>query len=465
MTLRQEDTIAAAAGAPGHGGIAVVRISGPKARAVLSAIFAPGRSGRAARDSGFCFRPRFLHHGQALGADGLPVDEVLGVLMPGPASATGEDTAELHCHGGPGIVAAVLEAAAGAGARPARPGEFTRRAFLNGKLDLTAAEAVAEIIHAPTLEGARLARAKLDGALGRAVAGLRAGLDALRVQVTLAVDFPDEDAKLLDAPAFTAGIGAGLAGIADLLAAFDRASLWREGASCLLGGTVNAGKSSLLNALLGRERAIVSPLPGTTRDYIEESVGLGGLPVRLIDTAGLRPTGDLIEAEGMRLTEDLAETAGVVLLVVDAGKGLGPEEEAFLVRRAEALAQGRVLLVWNKIDQSPLPPPAAPPCPVLPVSAKTGQGLRELAEAVRAVLLRASPPAPGDLAPNLRQADLLRHAQGELLDLQTALASGLPPDILAVHLDTAAELLDEVTGKSSTEDLLDRIFADFCIGK
>ncbi len=462
---QQTDTIAASAGAPGRGGIAVVRISGPRALSVLEAVFAPGRSALSAAASGFRFRPRILHYGQALGADGPPIDEVLAVHMPGPASATGEDVAELHCHGGPGVVSGLLESIFAAGARPAGPGEFTRRAFLNGRMDLTAAEAVAEIIEAPTLEGVRLAKAKLDGALGRRIEALRSALDSLRIQAVLAVDFPDEDAELLNPPAFAAGIAQARQGVAELLAAYERASLWREGAVCLLVGAVNAGKSSLLNALLGRSRAIVSPLPGTTRDYIEETVNLGGLPVRLVDTAGLRETGDVIEAEGMRLTEELADAAQLILLVVDAQRGLGPEEDAFLARRPHALAEGRLILVWNKIDAAPGALPQTPACARVSVSARTGEGLADLSRAVRAALLRSESPAPGDLAPNLRQADLLRRVERELAELAGALDAGLPPDILAVHLDAAADLLEEITGKSGAEDLLDRIFADFCIGK
>ncbi len=465
MTPQRTDTIAASAGAPGRGGIAILRVSGPRALQVLAAVFAPGRSEASAAVLDFRFRPRFLHYGQALGRDALPLDEVLAVFMPGPASATGEDVGEMHCHGGPGVVAALLDAMFAAGARPAGPGEFTRRAFLNGRMDLTAAEAVAEIIEAPTLEGVRLARAKLDGTFGRRIDSLRSLFDSLRAQAILAVDFPDEDAELLNPAAFSAGIAKARRSVDELLASYERASLWREGAVCLLAGAVNAGKSSLLNALLGRNRAIVSAQPGTTRDYIEETVNLAGLPVRLIDTAGLRETGDVIEAEGMRLTEELADSAQCVLLVVDAQKGPGSEEAAFLDRRPHLLAEGRVFLVWNKIDAAPGSPPATSPCASIAVSARTGEGISELAQAVRTALLHSAPPAPGDLAPNLRQADLLRRVQRELDALSAALVAGMPPDILTVHLDAAADLLAEITGKSGTEELLDRIFADFCIGK
>ena len=501
MQTVTDDTIAAIATPPGLGGIAVLRISGPDALAVARALFTPARTARPGAD--FAFRPRHMHYGQARGQDGLPLDDVLAVYMPGPHSATGEDVTEIHCHGGTGITTALLEAALAAGARPAGPGEFTRRAFLNGRMDLTQAEAVAELINAPTRQGARLAAAKLEGGLAREVAALRASLDALRVQVTLAVDFPDEDAELLPRGPFAHTVRLAADSINALLAAFERARLWREGALAVLAGKVNAGKSSLLNALLGRPRAIVSKEEGTTRDYIEESVNLKGMPLRLVDTAGLRRDGGLVEAEGIRLARDLAAEADVLLFVTDVRLPLGPDESDFLLRHEETLRQGRLLLVLNKIDT--LPPekageipaafmaalPDGPAgllrlCPCFPVSARAGQGLDALAEGIcralrapdgetresaahaadsRATRSVHHSSAAGDIAPNLRQSQLLQKAGEELSALRLALEHEHPPDILGVHLEAAVSLLDEVTGSTSNEELLDRIFSSFCIGK
>jgi tRNA modification GTPase len=414
-----------------------------------------------------------MYFGHALDGEGRFLDQVLAVFMPGPHSATGEDVAEIHCHGGQGIAATLLESCLAAGARPAGPGEFTRRAFLNGRMDLTQAEAVAEIINAPSREGIRLAQAKLDGLLGRRIAALRADLDALRQKIILAVDFPDEEAEALDRPAFAVVLDRAGANIRGLLEGFQRARLWREGARAVLVGRVNAGKSSLFNALLGRPRAIVSDQPGTTRDYIEESVSLEGFPLRLTDTAGLRPGGDRVEVEGMSLSRRLAEEADCLLLVVDAGEGLAPEDGDFLAVHKDAVARGRVLLVLNKVDQNGNRRAAAsvrPPegCPVFVVSAREGEGLADLIRGIREAVQGGGTgleSGSGDLAPNLRQANLLEAALAELTALAEDLALDLPPDILGVRLDAAVDVLDEVTGGSSAEELLDRIFSSFCIGK
>jgi tRNA modification GTPase len=466
------DTLAAMATPPGTGGIAVLRISGPAAIRVLERLFVPGAASSRAGSarSPFLFQPRHMYFGHALDREGQVLDQVLAVYMPGPCSATGEDVAEIHCHGGQGIAAALLESCLAAGARLAGPGEFTRRAFLNGRMDLTQAEAVAEIVSASSREGIRLARAKLDGLLGRKIAALRADLDALRQRIILAVDFPDEEGEVFNRPAFAAVLERTGADIRSLVESFHRARLWREGARAVLAGRVNAGKSSLFNALLGRRRTIVSDQPGTTRDYIEESVSLGGLPIRLTDTAGLRADGDWVEVEGMDLARRLAEEADCLLLVVDAGEGLAREDWTFLAAHQEAVAQGRVLLVLNKADcrrEAGTDPDRLPEgCPVFVVSAREGEGLADLARGIReAVQGRGRDSDPGDLAPNVRQADLLETALAELTALAGDLERGLPPDILGVRLDAAVDALDEVTGSSSTEDLLDRIFSSFCIGK
>lgn len=484
------DTIAAIATPPGLGGIAILRVSGPEAGSVLRALFTPSRP----LASG-AFRPRFMHHGHCLDADGRRLDEALAVFMPAPHSFTGEDTAEIHCHGGMGVTAALLEASLAAGARPALPGEFTRRAFLNGRLDLTRAEAVAEMIAAPTRQGVRLAAAKLDGLLAGEIRGLRQATDALRVQALAAMDFPDEALELLPREALLSDIEAAAGRIARLLAAFERARLWREGASAVLAGPVNAGKSSLLNALLGRERAIVSPEPGTTRDSIEESVNLGGLPLRLTDTAGLRAGGGVIEAEGIRRSHDLANAADLVLLVGDITARSTDHEREFLRRNWDKVADGRLILVFNKSDLLDGDPgerarsegrarlrAAAPEgldataleealrgCPCLALSAKSGLGLDALAACLRRALTEGASggaeDGTDDVAPNLRQSRLLRAAHEELRALDGAVRQGMGPEIASAHLDAAARLLDEVTGASGAEELLDMVFADFCIGK
>ncbi|MDR1491080.1 MAG: tRNA modification GTPase, partial [Desulfovibrio sp.] len=372
--MNRSDTIVAIATPPGLGAIAVLRLSGPKVQEILRRIFLPAKTASRKSPAGgdpdaFAFFPRLLHHGYALDETGRRLDEVLAVYMPGPASATGEDAGEIHCHGGPGVTGALLEAVVNAGARPAKPGEFTLRAFLNGRMDLTQAEAVAELVDAKTPSGARLAAAKLGGSLGREIQKIRETLDAMRVQCILALDFPEEEAELLSPAVFAQTLDICRHSLQRLLNAYTRARFWREGASVVLCGRVNAGKSSLLNALLCRERAIVSEEAGTTRDYIEENINTGGLALRLADTAGLRNLEDgeierpgtegqnggddkiaRVESEGIRRTHELARAADLIIYLKDARDGLMPEEADFFLRHGDKLKQGKIIATLNKSD-------------------------------------------------------------------------------------------------------------------
>ncbi len=460
------DTIAAVATAPGAGGVGVIRISGPKSHDILRSMFRP--AGKSFRD----FTPRMLHHGHVLDAEGREADDALVVFFPGPHSFTGEDCAEIQGHGGPAVLAALLDSVLSRGARMAERGEFTRRAFLNGRMDLSQAEAVAEIIAAPSREGVYLASAKLDGLLGRRVEALRERLEYLRQRVCLAIDFPDEEGECLPPQEFTAIADEVAAGIRALLAGYERARCWREGALVVLAGRVNAGKSSLMNAFLGRERAIVTEKPGTTRDYLEEQTTLAGLPVRLVDTAGLRDhSEDSIELEGMRRGRELAKNARCVLLVLDGSlsREAGDLDDAFRAEGSlvDELGPERCLVVWNKADLCPLPESARRfhGAGVLPVSARSGEGVDELASAIRRLCLKDETPEEGDIAPNLRQASQLRRALEALEALKKAIALSVPPDLCSIHLETASAHLADITGLNSTEDTLNAIFSSFCIGK
>lgn len=486
------DTIAAIATPPGSGGIGVIRVSGPLARSVLEARFAPA----SAAFHGF--RPWTLHRGTALDAAGGALDDVLAVFMPGPRTFTGEDVAEWHCHGSPAVLEALLESLLAAGARLAERGEFTRRAFLNGRMDLTQAEAVAEMIAAPSREGARLAAARLHGLLGARMNALRETLEHLRAGICLAVDFPDEETDCLSREDLLDGVTAVDDAAAGLLAAFERTRCWREGVTAALAGPVNAGKSSLMNALLGRERAIVTEHPGTTRDFLEEVVRLDGLPVRLIDTAGLRDAEaslDPVEAQGIRLGRDKTAGADVVLLVFDGARANGaipPELAPLAADFGGGGRHGKIILVWNKRDIAP--PPAGwgdawcsawtaawceaasgsassatgddPPLTVA-VSARTGEGLEDLARLARRVALAGLAPTDEDdaLAPNLRQATVLRRLREELAPLAADVKAGIPYDLCAVRLEGAVAALAEITGLDTPDEVLNRIFASFCIGK
>lgn len=463
-------TIAAVATAPGAGGIGIVRLSGPRAKDILARLFLP-------LSSGFVnFRPWRLHHGRVLDSHGEPLDDVLAVFMPGPHTFTGEDVAEIHCHGGIYIVQAVLESALRLGARQARRGEFSRRAFCNGRMDLSQAEAVAELVAAPSREAVRFGLSRLDGLLGRRVRALRTELDALRAQMCLAVDFPEEEVESLPPDAFARRILTVRQAVTDLLRAQRRARVMQQGAQVVLAGAVNAGKSSLMNALLGRRRALVTDIPGTTRDFIEEGCDLDGLPIRLVDTAGLRETAEDVEHLGIALSREKLAQADAILLVVDGG-ALGEAGAAADVcpepAAAEVLATAGdipVLLVWNKADlcdPAVFPPRWAGEIPALRLCARSGAGLDELAALLRAAILAGAaetPPEDG-LAPNARQALALERAGEELDALHADILAQTPYDCCAVRLDAATACLDEVTGSNSTEEVLNSIFEQFCIGK
>lgn len=457
------DTIVAIATAPGAGAVGIVRLSGPAAQGIASALFRSPHPGFAG------LKPHRLHHGRLIDRQGRTLDEVLAASMPGPASFTGEDVVELHCHGGVAVLRAVLEECQAHGARLARPGEFSLRAFLSGKLDLTQAEAIAESIAAPTRAALHLAQMKLSGALGGRIGTLRESLETLRAQLCLAVDFPEEDVECLPRSVL-AGEARRVAGEAGaLLASARRARAWREGALAVLAGAVNAGKSSLMNALVGRMRAIVSEAPGTTRDYLEEALDLDGLVVRLVDTAGLREDEGVgsVEAQGQELSRDFMARAEAVLYLLDGSRPLPESERSVL----QTLDPARTLVVLNKGDL----PAAEPDVPeflaalgLAPVriSARTGLGVDELAAKLRERLLAGhAEPDPDEVAPNARQAATLERAQAELLALAEDSDAELPYDILGVRLESACRLLAEITGDIAPQEVLDSIFSRFCIGK
>ena len=471
-------TIAAIATPPGAGGIGIVRISGPRAKDVLARVFlslSPDFEN---------FRPWRLHRGRMLDRHGEELDDVLAVFMPGPRTFTGEDMAEIHCHGGPFLLEEALLSVLSLGARQAERGEFSRRAFENGRLDLSQAEAVAELIGASSREAARLGLNRLDGQLGRQTAGLREELDDLRAHAVLGVDFPDDEVPALAPEAFAGAVDTVAASVRRLLAGKRRAHLMQDGALVVLAGAPNAGKSSLLNALLGRERALVTDIPGTTRDFLEERCDLTGLPVRLVDTAGLRVRGagapaDPVEAMGMALTRDRLAAADLVLVVVD-GARLGeagararacPDPVTAEILALAAPGGVPALIVWNKCDvcapaaPGSWPPPWATGLPACQVSAATGAHLEELAALVRAQLLETAPAAEGALAPNARQALALERALEELAALAADIRAGQPHDCCLARLDTAAAALGEVTGLGTSAEVLDRVFEHFCIGK
>ncbi len=457
------DTIAAIATPPGRGGVGIIRVSGPRSLAVAQALFVSDKPGFAG------FKPYRLHHGRLRAPSGRVIDEVMAAFMPGPGSYTGEDTVEFFCHGSPAVLRAALAAAFVGGARPAEPGEFTKRAFINGRLDLSQAEAVAELIAARSDAQADLALARLAGGMGEMVRELGEALEKLRAGVCLAVDFPEEEVECLAPETFAQGVEAAISRLDALLAANRRARPFRDGARVALFGLVNAGKSSLFNALLGRDRALVAEAPGTTRDYLEEGLDLDGVPVTLTDTAGLRETPDAVEQAGKERGARLAAGADLGLYVVDGSVPHVPDPEAEAVLRA--LSPGRVLAVVTKAD---LPPATPDPQAVLAglgletvrISARTGFGMDGLLAALSIRLLDAAgPPEPNVPAPSQREAASLTAARAELTSLLRDIRAGLPYDLLGVRLEAASTLLADITGETTPDDVLNAVFDKFCIGK
>ncbi|HET6397915.1 MAG TPA: tRNA uridine-5-carboxymethylaminomethyl(34) synthesis GTPase MnmE [Pseudoxanthomonas sp.] len=448
MTPPDTDTIVAIATAPGAGGIGIVRLSGPRALEIARALAGRALPPRRAVRAGF-----------ADGA-GEPIDDGIVLAFPAPHSFTGEDVAELQAHGSPVLLRRLVERCGELGARPARPGEFSERAFLNGKLDLVQAEAIADLIAAADLRAARAARRSLDGAFSRRVDAIAAQLLRLRIHVEAAIDFVDEPIETLGLPQVAAGLDALRGHLQALLAEAERGRRLRDGLHAVLLGPPNAGKSSLLNALAGDARAIVADVAGTTRDVLRETVRIDGLELVLADTAGLREGGDAIEREGMRRARAELDRADLALLVVDARAPDG--DRAALAEAAAAVPQR--LWIHNKAD---LLPPAAPPVPVgeLRVSALTGEGLEALHAALRALAAGGAPDAAeGEFSARARHLDGLRRT----LDHCDAAGGQLH----AGHLELAAEelrlghdALGSITGKVTADEVLGHIFASFCIGK
>lgn len=458
--MYKEDTIAAVATPVGEGGVGIVRVSGPDSERIAAEIFerSRGRNGK--------LRSHTLHYGAIREPrSGELIDEVLLAVMRRPRSYTGEDVVEIHCHGGPFLVRRVLELVLSRGARHAEPGEFTKRAFLNGRLDLAQAEAVLDLVRARTEKGMRLALDQAQGGLSKWVGELREELLDILVQVEAAIDFPEEDIELLARKELAKKIESLREKIAGLIASYEWGRLFREGAKVCIAGRPNVGKSSLLNALLGEERVIVTPVPGTTRDVIEESINLGGLPVVLWDTAGIRASVDQVEKIGVGFSLSRLEAADAALVVLDGSCPLSPEDGLVLdaVRRKKGLA------VANKSDlPQRLDLVAARALldgkPILLVSAKLGEGLDKLRHELRELLIGAD-REPTVVVTNLRHKAALKCAEKLLAEATATLSRGLPAEIVAVDLQEAKEALEEVVGLVTNDNILERIFNQFCIGK
>ena len=453
-------TIAAIATPPAPSAIGILRLSGDGAIEAAAAVFRPA-GGKSLAE----YESRRLVYGTLLGPDGTPIDQALATISRAPRSYTGEDTAEFQCHGSPTVLQLGLEALFAQGVRQAGPGEFTRRAFLNGKLDLTQAEAVADLIDAETPAAVRQAAGQLSGALGRRVGAIYDGLVDLMAHFHAVLDYPDEDIDPFRADTIRAGLEEARAGLSALLATYERGRYIAGGVPCVLVGRPNAGKSSLLNALVGYDRAIVTDVPGTTRDTVEARCKLGGVVLKLIDTAGLRDTEDAVERIGVARSRAALEEARLALLVVDGSEPLTAED---LAAMDEAEKAPRVLCLVNKSDR-----PLAADVEALRrrfpnlrvVSAATGAGLEELEGDIAALFPTGGAEAAGELLTNARQAEAARRALAGVERAGESLAAGITPDALLTDVEEALSALGELTGASVREDVTARIFQRFCVGK
>lgn len=470
-----DDTIAAIATPLGTGGIGTIRLSGPAALPILRAIFVRA-SGRAlpARRPPPAYRLLYGYvHDPATGER---VDEVLAAYMPAPHSYTREDVVEIDSHGGPAPLQRILGLALRAGARPAEPGEFTLRAFLRGRIDLAQAEAVLDVINARTQAGLRAAVDQLGGRLSARVRDLRARLLRVLAHLEAEIDFPEDDVPPAAVTPFLTPL---LAEIRALAAEAESGMLIRQGVRTALIGRPNAGKSSLLNALLRADRAIVTPIPGTTRDTLEETASIGGLPFVLVDTAGLTETVDLVEQLGVERSRAAAERADLVLLVIDRAQPLSDPDQAalgtVLAGAGDPPPSGgireRLLVVLNKSDLPAAVTPEdvvrlVPGVPVVAASAQTVGGIAALETAMAArVLGGRAPSSEAPLVTNVRHRDALLAAADHLAAAATAAGGGTPAAFVAVDIHAALNALGAITGETVGEDLLDMIFREFCIGK
>lgn len=449
------DTIAAIATAQSPAAIGILRLSGEGTNALLDAVFRP-MNGKPMS----CQPPRAMVYGRLVDEAGDMLDSALCVRFSAPDSYTGEDCAELHCHGSPVVLRQALALALRLGARMARRGEFTQRAFLNGRMDLMQAEAVADLIDAESPALARNAAGQLDGTLSRSVQTVYDALLDVTSRFYAVVDYPDEDIEDLQRETLLDTLRRGEETLTRLLATFSRGQIMKAGVGTVLLGKPNVGKSSLMNALLGYDRAIVTDIAGTTRDTVEESLTLGRVLLRLTDTAGIRENGDIVEQQGVERSRRAAGRAALALVLLDGSAPLCDEDEAAL-RLAESVP--RHIVVINKCDL-PQQLDAAHLDGAVRLSARTGEGLDALCRAIEG-LFPVGDEVQGELLTNERQADAVSRALDSVRCARAALEQCMTPDAVLTDAEAALEALGELNGKRIREDLVDTIFSRFCVGK
>jgi tRNA modification GTPase len=449
--LDLEDTIVAVSTPPGRGGLGVIRISGSRARALAGSMLAfPGppdwKSWTAARAA-------------LRGPDGEPVDDVIVTFFARPRSYTAEDVIEIACHGSPVVLRYAIERAVSAGARPAEPGEFTLRAFLNGRIDLPQAEAVRDLIEATTLYQARVAARQAHGSVSRRVAPIKAELLDLIALLEAGIDFAEDDISVASEEEIVRRIDGIVRGVSALAASFDYGRLVHAGLGLAIVGRPNVGKSSLFNRLLDQDRSIVTEVPGTTRDVVSETASLGGIPVKFFDTAGIRSGRDMVETLGIERSFQAMADADLTLVVFDLSAPLDPQDLEILER---ARGQGRFLPVGNKCD---LERRGEPPGDCIAVSALTGAGMDELRRRIHAAIAPGGIEHEAGFITSVRHEKLLKEAAGWLDKAREAGRRRIPHEMLLLDLYGALQAVDGITGATTADDILNRIFSTFCIGK
>ena len=453
MTDRTDMTIAAVSTAPGTGGIAVIRVSGADAVEIADKVF----SGKEK----LCGVPSHtVHYGFIKNAAGEKIDEVLVTVMRAPRTFTREDIVEISTHGGYAAARGVLEAVLLAGARHAEPGEFSKRAFLNGRIDLSQAEAVIDIINAKTDLSRCSALSQLEGTLSEKISAIRERLVHLAAQMQVTIDYPDEDLEDITPDDIRRSADECRADAERLLSTADSGRIIREGVRAAIAGKPNVGKSSLLNLLAGAERAIVTDVAGTTRDVIEEYIDLGGIQLILEDTAGIRDTSDAVEKIGVERSRKSIETADLVIAVFDASAPLGAEDRKIL----EETSDKKRIVLANKVDLGKASNSELPDDTIF-ISAKTGEGADKLSERVKELFKLGLAAGNGAMVTNMRHKAALLEAAEALARTVDALVAGIPTDIVSIDINIAIQALGEITGETVSGDIVNAIFHEFCVGK
>ena len=457
-----EDTIAAIATPPGEGGIGIVRISGPKALDIAKEVFVFGGKKNGT------FKDRYLHYGKVVDEKGNIIDEVLLAYMKGPRSYTAEDVVEIHCHGGIIPITSILKEVIKKGARLAEPGEFTKRAFLNGRIDLVQAEAVMDLICAKTEKLAKASINQMEGGLSGHIKRMRERLIDIMAHIEVTIDYPEEDIDEIASQSIRKDITGIVSDIDHLLSTADHGKLIRQGIKAVIIGKTNVGKSSLLNALVKEERAIVTDIPGTTRDVIEEFINIKGVAVRIIDTAGIRETLDQVEQIGIQRSKQNIESADLIITVLDASSPLEDQDRQIL----EYLKDRKALIILNKIDKpvkldkNQIEELIGSEIPIVETSLTLRKGIDKVEDIIYKMFFRGELEISDDLMiTNIRHQETLNKARKYLIEALEGIDNDLPMDIVSIDLRSAVDALGSITGETVTEDLVDKIFSEFCLGK